>query len=828
MTSKISKMDFYLLVTGLVFAALLKVNCMAMAADTPPVSLVPWPHALNVSGGNLELSSKSRIVYTVDELGPLAEILRQELYQITSMKFDISQANAGTGDIVLKIDPTYEGQSYTFEVGDQVVMTGSNYKNTAMATACLLQTIERKGEKVIVPKLLIKDAPHSSYRALMVDVARQKHTIDTLKQCVVMCRLYKVNYLQLHLTDDQSFTFECKAYPELATPGRHFTQKELKELVAFADARGVTLIPEFDAPGHTTEMRKAMPELFGRPGLSVVNLGKEEVYGALKTIIDEMCEVFSSSPYFHIGADEAYFGALEKDEIAQQAVKEKGYDNIHDLFLEYIVRMNEVVKNNGKQTVMWESFSGTGSRKITIPKDILVMAWETLYQLPQSLLDNGYTILNVSWKPTYITPGHRWNPDYIYGWNMFRWENHWKIAPSFNPIQLKPYPNDRIIGGMMCSWEGRDEMQVPAIRLRLAPLCERFWMPDGDFPYEHFAARFKKTNRVLQKLIRPVEFQADGLTEPDYVGPFYNRENYFASKVRLTLKPLVDGATVHYTLDGSVPTRESAVYNKPLSISENTTVRTQVYDADGNELGFIATRPYEFHPISGEVEGLLMTVPHDDAGRGEYRTQFGDKVTIALSKKINQGVIRYTTDGSNQNASSSIYKEPFVLGKSGVVCARYFDADNKPQGTPWRRKFDHIDAENNLTTGKPVTASSYHPNGKPEYAVDGVVDRDYHWDGNAGAPQWLQVDLQDSHKLSKIQVVNYWDGHRYYQYTVEVSLDGKTWNQVADYSQNTKVATKEGTLHEFDPIIARYIRVTMLHNSANPGLHIVELRAYAE
>ena len=598
--------------------------------------------------------------------------------------------------------------------------------------------------------------------------------------------------------------------------------------MAFADQRGVTIIPEFDAPGHTTSMRKAMPELFGRPGLSVVNLGKEEVYDALFKIVDEMCEVFHSSPYFHIGADEAYFGALAKDEIALKAVKDKGYDNVHDLFLEFVVRMNDRVKANGKQTVMWESFSGTGSRKVQISKDILVMAWETLYQLPQSLLDNGYTIINVSWKPTYLTPGRRWNPDYIYGWNMFRWENHWKIAPSYNPIQLKPYPNDRIIGGMMCSWESRDEMQIPGIRLRLAPLCERLWTPDGDLPYEHFARRFRQTDQVLQKLIRPVQFEARGLSEPDYVGPFYNRENYFADKALLMLKPLVAGASVRYTLDGSVPTKESLLYSKPIPIEENTTVRTQVYDADGSQLGFIATRPYEFHPVQGEVDGLLMNVPHDDAGRGVHRTQFGDKVIVKLSKKITKGAIRYTTDGSEPKPDSPVYSRPVVVTTSGTVSARYFDENSQPKGSLWRRRFDKIDAETNLTTGKPVTASSANPNGKPEYAVDGIVDRDFHWDGPGGAPQWWQVDLGDSHKLSRAQIVTYWDGHRHYKYVVEVSLDGKTWNQVVDYSQNTKPATKEGFMHTFDPIIARYVRVTMLHNSANPGLHLVEVRVFAD
>lgn len=799
-----------------------------MAQSAPAVGLIPWPHEINVTAGHLELTPGTRIVHTADALQPLAAVLSQELYQITSRRFATTGGEGKAGDIVLRIDSSLPGETHTLKVGDRVIVTASNSKNTAMATSSLLQAVRTDGPKVVVPKLALKDAPHSRYRSLLVDVARQPHTIDTLYQAVVLCRLYKVNYLQFHLTDDQSFTFESKAFPKLATPGRHFTQEELKELVAFADARGVTIIPEFDAPAHTTAMRRAMPELFGSPGLSVINLGKEEVYEAMFTIADEMMDVFGSSPYFHIGADEAYFGALAKDEVALKAVKDKGFDNIHDLFLEFIVRMNEHIKSRGKQTVMWESFRGTGSRRVQIPKDILVMAWETLYQLPESLLDNGYTILNVSWKPTYLTPSRRWNPDYIYGWNMFRWENHWKIAPSYNPIQIDPQPNDRIIGGMMCSWESRDAMQIPGIRLRLAPLCERYWTPDGELPYEHFAARFRHTDQVLQKLIRPVAFEADGLIDPDYVGPFHNRENHFGDKLTLNLKPLVAGSTIRYTLDGSVPTKGSPRFTKSFLIETNRTVRTQVFGADGNKLGFIATRPYEFHPIQGTVDGLLMSVPHDEAGHGVHRTQFGDKVTVTLSKAIKGGRTRYTTDGSAPKPESPAYDKPIVLTASGVVSARYFDAHGQPKGTLWRRQFDRIDAETNLTTGKSVTASKAEPNGKAEYAADGIIDRDFHWDGPGGAPQWWQVDLEASHKLSRIQVVTYWDGHRHYQYRVEVSLDGETWNEVVDFSKNTKPATKDGVMHAFDPLIARHIRITMLHNSANPGLHLVEVRAYAD
>ncbi len=137
--------------------------------------------------------------------------------------------------------------------------------------------------------------------------------------------------------------------------------------------------------------------------------------------------------------------------------------------------------------------------------------------------------------------------------------------------------------------------------------------------------------------------------------------------------------------------------------------------------------------------------------------------------------------------------------------------------------------EKNLTTFKPVTCSSGELRSEKgmEYAVDGIVDNYSYW-GAKPYPQWLQVDLDKPRKLNTIQVFTVYQlaQKRYYQYTVEVSLDGKTWTQVVDMSKNTTPATHKGDVHKFAPQAARYIRVNMLYNSANPGVHIVELRAF--
>jgi HEAT repeat protein len=146
---------------------------------------------------------------------------------------------------------------------------------------------------------------------------------------------------------------------------------------------------------------------------------------------------------------------------------------------------------------------------------------------------------------------------------------------------------------------------------------------------------------------------------------------------------------------------------------------------------------------------------------------------------------------------------------------------------------DHIASmpipdEFNLAQGKPVTTSvAQQGDKKPELAVDGRTDLDSAWFGD-GSPSWLQVDLGETVAIDKANVLFYWDGSRYYQYTLDVSVDGEAWATAADMSGNTTPGTPKGVMLTFAPAQARYVRVNIIKNSANPAVHLVELKVYAE
>ncbi|MEX0778065.1 MAG: GDSL-type esterase/lipase family protein [Phycisphaeraceae bacterium] len=138
-----------------------------------------------------------------------------------------------------------------------------------------------------------------------------------------------------------------------------------------------------------------------------------------------------------------------------------------------------------------------------------------------------------------------------------------------------------------------------------------------------------------------------------------------------------------------------------------------------------------------------------------------------------------------------------------------------------------VQGQDNLALHKPVRVSGESQGQMvPEKAVDGIAGNESSWH-TPGGPAWLQVDLQKVQAVDHVEVNFHHDGNRYYQYDIEVSADGNAWTRVVDMSANTAPATKQGDDHRFPPASARYVKVNLLKNSANPGLHLNELRVFA-
>jgi hexosaminidase len=470
------------------------------------LNLIPWPQTVRPGEGRVKLTGTCRIVAAQKELEPLAKVLSGEVASLTGLNLHVASGPGRPGDIVLQIDRaiqagepilaiknreltrTREG-AYRLTVGDRVRVEGFDYRAIAEGTSTLLQAIGRSGGEVSLPRLEIHDWPHADYCAMLVDVARQDHPIAWLEKMIEVCRFYRVRYLQLHLTDDQGWTFPSRKYPQLGSRnyGAHggvapkvYTLDELKGLVAYADARGVTLVPELEMPGHSGAALRSLPEVFDainptskQPvGMGCMNMANEEIYPALDAIIGEMCEVFRSSPYFHIGGDEVSMGRVALHPGYKAFMAKHGLKDDADLGKHFTVRVNEIVKKHGKKTIKWEGLANEASR------DIVVMAWVNNNQAAGHLIARGFTTITCPWGL-----GVPWED-----WNMY----------ICNGSRLKK--GDPVLGATLVAWEQPPLTHLSGVR-NVASRQERTWNPDHTVTVQGFAARFQALDAAVGKLI---------------------------------------------------------------------------------------------------------------------------------------------------------------------------------------------------------------------------------------------------------------------------------------------------------------------------------------
>jgi len=791
---------------------------MATLEDKSELPLVPYPKSLTLKGGTLALTDTSRIVVATDNLLAMGNVLADDFLIVTGKKLAVTQGKPSAGDIGLEISPDLKGEAHKVVVTDRAIVQGGNYVGVGMGTVTLVQALLRDGDKVTLPRMTVEDAPSCEYTGMMLDIARQFNSIETMKQCVVLARLYKMKYFHLHMTDDQIWTFPSTKYA--AKLKGVYTLADLKDLVKFADECGVTIIPEFELPGHTSQLAVAFPDVFGDTQGCVINFLNPGAMLILTDLVNEMCDVFKSSPYFHMGSDECNWDLFEKwpNVVEDRKINKRGTAQQHGWLINEI---NKVVKKRGKSLIVWEGFEGSDAG---VDKDVIVMEWDGRFFPPLDVAAAGYRMINVPWLPS-IWATAREN----YEWNM------WLLgSQDRTPDQFKPGTpeGDLVIGGMMQLWEGDGDSALPQLRSTAIPRHERVHSPDANKTYEDFDQRFKSTDQILDLLVHKFVVKADGLV--NYA------DNVFDKSLVLTIEPSpsIKNAVIRYTVDGKKPDTNSPVYKEPIRITESTQFSAQAFDANGKELGFprltknVIGRQYPenfsgyvFRPLSGTMKGLL---PQERFRQNRY----SDQVSVTLQSAVG-GEIRYTTDGSEvTSANAKIYDGAIKVEKGAKTVRVAVFLNGKKQGEEWREDFVWINYEKNLTIGKPTAGGQGPGTNEPSKyeaavspACDGLVEVDKHW-GMSPYPCWLKIDLQKTVKLSEIKLFCWWGDGRSYQYTIELSNDEKTWTKVVDASTNTKEITDQGFDHKFAPTEGRYIRIIMLKNTAKQAVHIVEVRAY--
>ena len=532
----------------LTVSLLLSLSIYAEEPKNPKPAFVPSPILTVMDSGYMPLTDTTKIIVPDGTLEPLAKIFAEELRLVTGLELKIvGRQKAENGDIEMSIAPRGNEVAYLLNVGGHAYLKAKTYQAMAQATTTAIQALTKTDNGWAMPKMQIADEPGKEYRGVLIDVARRYNSPRALRQVIQMARYYKLRYMVVHLSDDHAWTFPSTKFPDLGSRNtgfrgpapRLYSKQELIDLVKFADERGVTLIPEIESPAHSTHLRACYPKVFGwyEDGLDkplyTVDIANPNAYDGMKTLINEACEIFKSSPYVHVGNDEAAIGYVQRDtEHYKNFLAERNLTDTHQLYVYFTTQLNEYVKANGKRTIMW----GDGPKShgdCRAPADIIRMVWTDHGWSSVYLEQRPYDVITASWTPLYQV-NQNWERlennlnakkqsdipfrgegpcyDYYIPEEIFNW-NPYSFGGDHRKLQL---PSSQMLGSQLTVWEQGGEVQFAGLRLPMAAMSERAWNIGSSQSFEEFEKKMMQTDKRLGVLMQPLKpFKVGEVDKPE-------------------------------------------------------------------------------------------------------------------------------------------------------------------------------------------------------------------------------------------------------------------------------------------------------------------------
>ena len=373
----------------------------AAAGQAKRVAVIPRPMKMEILGGQFALTGQSAILVTEDTRKE-GQYLAQRLTPATGFKLEVMLASGRkkhTGCILLSVAATRKGlgsEGYALEVRkDRVLVEAGAPAGVFYACQTILQLLpaaieSRQTVRSVpwtIPQVKIEDRPRFRWRGLMLDTGRCYYHMDWLKRYIDLLAYYKMNRFHWHLTERVGWRIEIKKYPELTRHGIHktdpdrkplpegktvreyYTQKEIREIIAYAEDRHVMVIPEIEMPGHcglavgTYPKRLACEGVAGRIRGHLVNrifcAGKDTTFEFLDGVLGEVAELFPA-PWVHIGGDEPLMDAWKVCPKCQARIKAEGLKNPHGLYNYFIKRVEKILTSRGKRLYGWEEVGRPG------------------------------------------------------------------------------------------------------------------------------------------------------------------------------------------------------------------------------------------------------------------------------------------------------------------------------------------------------------------------------------------------------------------------------------------------------------------------------------
>ncbi len=376
-------------------------------AFSQQVAIIPQPAKLQIDIGEFILDSDCFLQFDGNnqEMLRIAEFLNDFLKK----RYDFQLKNNGKGKPVqfkLANLPTLGDEGYKLKVDKNRIEISANTPAGifyGLQTLKQLMPLSAKGDKLAIPALEIEDQPRFTWRGNLLDVARHFFPVSFLKKYIDILASYKLNVLQLHLTDDQGWRIEIEKYPELTEIshwrdetikghashsneydgrgyGGFYTQTQIREIIRYAAERYITIIPEIEMPGHASAALAAFHNLgcTGGPyrvettwGIfkDVFCAGNEETFEFLQNVLDEVMQMFPSE-FIHIGGDEVLKDRWKECSKCQARIKEEGLNDEYELQSYFITRIDKYLTSKGRRLIGWDEILDGG-----LAPGATVMSW---------------------------------------------------------------------------------------------------------------------------------------------------------------------------------------------------------------------------------------------------------------------------------------------------------------------------------------------------------------------------------------------------------------------------------------------------------------------
>lgn len=346
-----------------------------------PCPVIPMPVYAEKGETSFRFTNTTSVVVTQNSLLPSVRYLKEQLVKLAGIKL-AKQPVAGANYIELNLKSKTGNQQPAYNIRmttRNIVISATDEESLFNGIVSLLQLVAQSPKRTIrqVNCWTINDMPRYQWRGLMLDESRFFFGKETVKKLLDQMAFYKLNRFHWHLTDEPAWRIEIKKYPRLGTeggkgtytdpaaPARYYSQDDVREIVAYAKTRFITVIPEIDMPGHATAANKAYPQFSGggsekHPAFTF-DPGKEETYQYLTDILKEVKILFPSG-MIHLGGDEVSFGneRWQTNPGILQLMKDKGLKDVLAVEQYFIRRMADSISNMNNRTLGWDEIVHAG------------------------------------------------------------------------------------------------------------------------------------------------------------------------------------------------------------------------------------------------------------------------------------------------------------------------------------------------------------------------------------------------------------------------------------------------------------------------------------